>query len=209
MPLGLTIRAMFGRHERRIADLYRALFMDLDDFADKIGGWAPGARRILEVGCGEGAVTEKLAAAFPDTTILAIDITPRAGRLYRGRAEGVEFRTATVQDIARDNPGQFDLVVMSDVVHHIPLALRGGNHRFDRPGDDARRPLRPQGLEQDDLADPLAVPRRRPLADRRSRDPHPPGRGEATRHRPGAGAAGRCRGRHSPWRNNYALVFAR
>jgi 2-polyprenyl-6-hydroxyphenyl methylase/3-demethylubiquinone-9 3-methyltransferase len=125
MPLGSAIRAMFGPYERQIADLYRALFMDLDDFADKIRCWAPDARCILEVGCGEGAVTEKLATAYPEATILAIDITPRAGRLYRGRRDGVEFRTAMIQEIARSNPGQFDLIIMSDVVHHIPLDLRG------------------------------------------------------------------------------------
>jgi 2-polyprenyl-6-hydroxyphenyl methylase/3-demethylubiquinone-9 3-methyltransferase len=125
MSLGSAVRALFGRHERRVADFYRALFVDLDDFVGKIRHWAPEARRILEVGCGEGAVTERLAAAFPDATILAIDITPRAGRLYRGRSEGVEFSTATAQVIARENPGQFDLVIMSDVVHHIPPDLRG------------------------------------------------------------------------------------
>lgn len=125
MPIGPAVRALFGRHERRVADIYRALFVDLDDFAGKIRSWAPEARRILEVGCGEGVVTERLAAMYPDATILAIDITPRAGRLYRGRTEGIDFRTATVQDIAREHPGQFDLIVMSDVVHHIPLGLRG------------------------------------------------------------------------------------
>lgn len=125
MPLGSAIRAMFGPHERKVADLYRALFMDLNDLADKIRNWAPDARRILEVGCGEGAVTEKLATVFPNATILAIDITPRAGRLYQGRRGGVEFLTTTVQEIARSSPGHFDLIIMSDVIHHIPLNLRG------------------------------------------------------------------------------------
>lgn len=125
MPIGPAIRAMFGKHERRIADAYRGLFMNLDDFAAKIGEWGGQPRRILEVGCGEGAVTEKLAKQFPEAAILAIDITSRAGRLYEGRPEGVEFRVATIQEIARDEPGAFDLIVMSDVVHHIPPALRG------------------------------------------------------------------------------------
>jgi 2-polyprenyl-6-hydroxyphenyl methylase/3-demethylubiquinone-9 3-methyltransferase len=124
VALGPQIRGLLGRHERKIADLYRALFIDLDDFAEKIRAWAPGALRILEVGCGEGAVTEKLAETFPDAAILAIDITPRVGRLYAGRNEGVTFRMMTVQDVARDHSGQFDLVVMSDVMHHIPLDLR-------------------------------------------------------------------------------------
>ena len=124
MPIGPVIRALFGRHERRIADLYRGLFMDLGDYGAKIGAWAPDASRILEVGCGEGAVTEILAKTFPRANILAIDITPRAGRLYRGRREGVRFRNAAVQDIAGEHPGAFDLIVLSDVIHHVPLSMR-------------------------------------------------------------------------------------
>jgi 2-polyprenyl-3-methyl-5-hydroxy-6-metoxy-1,4-benzoquinol methylase len=115
---------MFGRHEHLVAQLYRALFMDLDDLAAKIQIWAPQATRILEVGCGEGAVTEKLAELFPEAMIYAIDITPRVGRLYRGSKRDVEFRTAHVQDIALSNPGRFDLILMTDVIHHIPHHLR-------------------------------------------------------------------------------------
>jgi 2-polyprenyl-6-hydroxyphenyl methylase/3-demethylubiquinone-9 3-methyltransferase len=76
------------------------------------------------VGCGEGAVTEILADAYPEAQILAIDITPRLGRLYRGRRDGVEFREISVQEIAAEQPAGFDLITLSDVVHHIPLEMR-------------------------------------------------------------------------------------
>ena len=209
MPLGPTIRAMFGRHERRIADLYRALFMDLDDFAGKIGGWAPGARRILEVGCGEGAVTEKLAAAFPDATILAIDITPRAGRLYRGRAEGVEFRTATVQDVARDNPGQFDLVVMSDVVHHIPLALRGEivDSIAQAMTRDARFILKDWNRTTSPIHWLCHAGDRWLTGDRVIHIRPAEAKQLVTGRVPALRAV--AEGGIRPWRNNYALVFAR
>jgi 2-polyprenyl-3-methyl-5-hydroxy-6-metoxy-1,4-benzoquinol methylase len=124
MPLGPFVRSHLGRHERRVAELYRSLFVDVDDFARKIHNWMPCPRRILEVGCGEGAVTERLAKSFPEAQILAIDITPRAGRMYRGRSHGVEFRCATVQEIAESLPAQFDLIVLADVLHHVPGGLR-------------------------------------------------------------------------------------
>lgn len=124
MALGSLVRKSFGRHEHRVAALYRGAFMDLRDYAAKIGDWAPKARRILEVGCGEGAVTEILADAYPDAHILAIDIAPSAGRLYRGRREGVEFRQAPISDIAAEQPASFDLITLSDVMHHIPSGLR-------------------------------------------------------------------------------------
>jgi 2-polyprenyl-3-methyl-5-hydroxy-6-metoxy-1,4-benzoquinol methylase len=124
MPLGPAVRRLFGRHEHRVAELYRAIFIDIDAYARQIGDWVPGARRILEVGCGEGAVTERLARAYPDADILAIDITPRVGRLFRGRRDRVTFVETTVQQVAAEQPGAFDLVILSDVLHHVPSAIR-------------------------------------------------------------------------------------
>lgn len=124
MPLGPLVRRLFGRYEHYIAALYRSAFIDLDAFAERIGAWVPHARRILEVGCGEGAVTERLAQLYPHAEILAIDITPAVGRLYRGPIGHVSFRKATVQVVAAERPGAFDLVILSDVVHHVPLQLR-------------------------------------------------------------------------------------
>ncbi len=126
MAIGSTIRRMFGRHEHRVSELYRGLFMDLDDYARHLREVIPSASRILEVGCGEGAVTEILAETFPDAEILAIDITPNVGRLYRGRTQGVTFRQTSIQEIAAAHPGAFDLVTLSDVLHHIPRDLRTG-----------------------------------------------------------------------------------
>ena len=124
MRIGPVVRRLFGRHEHRVADLYRAIFIDLDAYARQISLWVPEARRILEVGCGEGAVTEHLVRLFPDAEILAIDITPSVGRLYRGPTEQVKFRETAVQTIASEAPGTFDLVILSDVIHHVPIECR-------------------------------------------------------------------------------------
>jgi 2-polyprenyl-3-methyl-5-hydroxy-6-metoxy-1,4-benzoquinol methylase len=124
MPLGPAVRRLFGRHEHRIAELYRAIFVDIDAYARQIGDWIPTARRILEVGCGEGAVTERLARLYPDADILAIDITPRVGRLFRGPRHRVTFAEITVRQVATEQPGSFDLVMLSDVLHHVPPPLR-------------------------------------------------------------------------------------
>lgn len=124
MGLGAVVRRAFGRHERWISDVYRSIFIDIDQFVDQLVGWAPGARRILEVGCGEGAVTERLVAAFPDAQVTAIDIMPRLGRLYEGPEERVRFIEITVQAFAAREPGSFDLIVLADVLHHVPLDIR-------------------------------------------------------------------------------------
>ena len=126
MPIGPVIRRMFGPYERQISEAYRSIYIDIDAFVDKTREWKPSASAILEVGCGEGAVTGRLSRAYPDADITAIDITPRLGRLFDGRREKVRFIECPVQDIAAREPGRFDLVVLGDVMHHVPADLRQG-----------------------------------------------------------------------------------
>jgi 2-polyprenyl-3-methyl-5-hydroxy-6-metoxy-1,4-benzoquinol methylase len=124
MRLGPFIRALFGPFERSIGEAYRSLYIDLEEFTRLMLRWRPRAERILEVGCGEGAVTERLAQAYPNAGITAVDITPRLGRLYRGPTDRVEFRRCTVQEIAAREAGAYDLAVLSDVLHHVPREAR-------------------------------------------------------------------------------------
>ncbi|HEX3837011.1 MAG TPA: class I SAM-dependent methyltransferase [Steroidobacteraceae bacterium] len=126
MRIGPLVRRAFGRYERQISNAYRSIYVDLDSFVDLIRKWEPSAVRILEVGCGEGTVTEKLSIAYPHARITAIDITPRVGRLYAGSLDLVQFIQCNVQSIAELQAGQFDLVVLSDVLHHVPKEFRQG-----------------------------------------------------------------------------------
>jgi 2-polyprenyl-6-hydroxyphenyl methylase/3-demethylubiquinone-9 3-methyltransferase len=126
MKLGPCVRRLFGPLEPRIADAYRSIYVDIDALVGLIARWQPAAARILEVGCGEGAVTQRLCAAYPAASITAIDVTPRVGRLFRGRAERVQFLRTTVQEISRREAASYDLVVLSDVLHHVPPQQRRG-----------------------------------------------------------------------------------
>ncbi len=124
MPIGPAVRRAFGPFEHQITEAYRSIYVDLDDYVAAVRDWVPDASSILEVGCGEGAVTERLAVAYPTARITAIDITPRVGRLYRGPSDRVQFGQRTVQEVAAQSPGAFDLVMIADVIHHVPSALR-------------------------------------------------------------------------------------
>ncbi len=139
MGIGPIVRRLFGRHERALSELYRSIYVDLDAYVDQIAAWVPNPQRILEVGCGEGAVTERLARRYPDADIVAIDITPRVGRLFQGRRDRVVFAETTVQEIAAHQPGAFELAVISDVIHHVPRDLRV------EVLDATRRAVSPQG----------------------------------------------------------------
>jgi len=125
MPPGPMIRRLFGPYERSVAEAYRSIFINLDAFARIISRWVPQAHNVLEVGCGEGAMTERITSIYPTATVTAIDITPKVCRLFRGETSRVNFLQETVEAVAAREPASFDLVILSDVIHHVPLDLRG------------------------------------------------------------------------------------
>jgi 2-polyprenyl-6-hydroxyphenyl methylase/3-demethylubiquinone-9 3-methyltransferase len=123
MGFGPTVRHRLGRLETPAANLYRSLFIDLDVLASRIEAKAS-ADRILEVGCGDGSLGTRLLGVYPDAEYVGIDVAPTAGRLFQGDNDRATFRTVSVQDFAAERHDPFDLVVLVDVVHHIPPPLR-------------------------------------------------------------------------------------
>jgi 2-polyprenyl-3-methyl-5-hydroxy-6-metoxy-1,4-benzoquinol methylase len=123
MSLGAAVRRSFGPYEWHVAEAWRSAFVDIDEFVEQIRRWTD-ATRILEIGCGEGAVTERLVRHFPRAEILAIDIAPSTGRLFRGDASRVTFRQALAADVVAEQPASFDLVILADVIHHVPPTMR-------------------------------------------------------------------------------------
>jgi SAM-dependent methyltransferase len=124
MGVGAIVRRLFGPYEHEVSGAYRAIYLDLDALIRRFCTWKPAAARILEIGCGEGAVTERLRIAYPDADITAIDITPRIGRLYRGSLDRVHFIQCTIQELVAREPAPYDLVLLCDVLHHVPTELR-------------------------------------------------------------------------------------
>lgn len=80
--------------------------------------------RILEMGCGIGTVTGLLASAFPKSSILALDMSPvsiEQAKTTLERIPNIEFFTADV--VETPISGQFDLIVLPDILEHIPMDL--------------------------------------------------------------------------------------
>lgn len=120
---GATVRRAFGPYERQVSDLYRGIFINLEDLSSQIRTWTS-PRNILEIGCGEGALAEFIARDFPQTPYLGIDIISHLGRMYEGERSHVEFQEITAQDLAIAQPGEFDLILINDVLHHVPDDIR-------------------------------------------------------------------------------------
>jgi 2-polyprenyl-3-methyl-5-hydroxy-6-metoxy-1,4-benzoquinol methylase len=78
--------------------------------------------RVLEIGCGIGTVTSLLANRNPTGRILAVDISPKSIAIAKEnlkRHANVEFLVSDMSDFA--DKDRFDLVVLPDVIEHIPL----------------------------------------------------------------------------------------
>jgi 2-polyprenyl-6-hydroxyphenyl methylase/3-demethylubiquinone-9 3-methyltransferase len=125
VSIGKMGRKMLGPLEPLAVDIYRKPFIDLESVARTLASVCTPSR-IAEIGCGEGVLATELNRAWPDAEILGIDITPQPGRLYRGDPAAATFRSCSADDLAATDAAGFDLVLMCDVLHHVPPPMRAG-----------------------------------------------------------------------------------
>ena len=86
----------------------------------------PAAPRILDVGCGTGEITLRLADLFPQATIIGVDIVESHLALARSRSsfgDRVRFEVADAYELPFE-PRSFDLVVCRHVLQAIPTPER-------------------------------------------------------------------------------------
>lgn len=103
----------------------RSLLFDRDDFAQLVAGriWATS---ILEIGCGDGALLERLARAYPKARLVGIDPGRSPGRLFRGERARVDFRRASAAEYAPQRERSADLVILCDLLHRLPEGMHRG-----------------------------------------------------------------------------------
>ncbi len=79
-------------------------------------------RRVVDVGCGGGLLTESLAQAGAHVT--GIDLAHEAllvARLHAAESGlSIDYRESSVEDLARAEPASFDLVTCLEMLEHVP-----------------------------------------------------------------------------------------
>ncbi len=85
----------------------------IKDYANK-----KGVERILDVGCGIGIITKKLAESFPIAMIDAIDISEVAIRKARINSQGINFFHADGMTYVGKNE-LYDVILLNNIYEHI------------------------------------------------------------------------------------------
>jgi len=79
-------------------------------------------RRVLDVGCGGGLLSESLARAGAEVT--GIDLAPGMIEVARLHAAenglAIDYRIAAAEELAQNSPGHFEVVTCMEMLEHVP-----------------------------------------------------------------------------------------
>jgi cyclopropane fatty-acyl-phospholipid synthase-like methyltransferase len=128
MSLGSMARTILGkRWFPVVGSWYRAVFVNLERVVDCLPALPPGAR-VLDIGGGDGAMINILLARNPSCVVTMLDRSPHLGDFLRPEfRDRVRFHPSTsLKDYAAGTPDIPDLVIIGDVIHHVPITARIG-----------------------------------------------------------------------------------
>lgn len=90
-------------------------------------------QRLLDLGCGEGRLTERVSRRFPEATIVGLDASPTAIKRAGARAPKALFKVLVLGRDSLQTLGQFDAIIACDILsygdeEHLPRMLRDLDH---------------------------------------------------------------------------------
>ena len=104
---------------RLLREIRIRAFLDID----RVARWLPKTGKAIDLGCGYGAVTSRLAEIRPDLELCGVD--PDREAVERARtiwsAPNLEFRCGSIETLHE----QADAVLLLHVLHHLPEGLEG------------------------------------------------------------------------------------
>jgi 2-polyprenyl-3-methyl-5-hydroxy-6-metoxy-1,4-benzoquinol methylase len=126
MSVGQAARRVLGdRNFQRAGEVYRRVFVDLDDVVDCLPEMGETAR-VLDIGGGDGAVVNRLVErrAVGEVTMLDLSATLGGWLTDEARRRTRVMPETSVRDYVDMREQAVDFVLLSDVLHHIPPSAR-------------------------------------------------------------------------------------
>lgn len=100
---------------------------------ETLSEWAPAnPRRILEIGCGVGATSWRMARAWPQAEVIGTDISPGSVAVAQACFHRANLRYQKYSTTDGSLDGEFDLIVMMDVYEHVSRQDRAALHQAIR-----------------------------------------------------------------------------
>ncbi|MEM9997632.1 MAG: class I SAM-dependent methyltransferase [Bacteroidota bacterium] len=144
------IRARFDHDVERFANLETGQTSTMDaalvlDLVSTTAAQAtPSARRVLDIGCGAGNYSIKLAGRLPDIEVNLVDLSqPMLDRAVERVSDATSGAVRAIQGDIRDldlGTGQYDIVLAAAVLHHLRE-----DDEWEAVFRSIRRALRPGG----------------------------------------------------------------
>ncbi|HEX8066481.1 MAG TPA: methyltransferase domain-containing protein [Thermoleophilaceae bacterium] len=125
-----SFRTSADAYDRHVGRYGRSLARGLIETAG-----LPGDARVLDVGCGPGALTMALAEVVGPARVAAVEPSEPFAAACRARVPGADVRVATAERIPFDDDS-FDATLSQLVVNFLPDAAAGAAEmrRVTRPG---------------------------------------------------------------------------
>jgi tRNA (cmo5U34)-methyltransferase len=143
-----TASTYFGSMAEGYDSLIRRCVPRYEEMTERLAEYLPpDAGRVLELGCGTGNLSLRLAARYPGAAITVVDASPEMVELTRGRiaeahpevAARGRFVVSRFEDL-EIAPESMDLVTSAISLHHVvdKGALFGAVRRMLAPGGTLR-----------------------------------------------------------------------
>ena len=126
MSLGSMARAALGKRcFPVVGGWYRAVFVSLERVVDCLPKLDPGSR-VLDIGGGDGEMINILLRRDPTLNVTMLDMSPRLGAFLKPqfRAQVHTLPSTSLRDYAATTYDPPNLVIVSDVIHHVPVEAR-------------------------------------------------------------------------------------
>lgn len=127
MRIGPAARRLLpGGMERRLAGVYRRVFVDLAAVAARLADEIPLDAKVLDIGGGDGELLNHLFAVRPDLRVTMVDTAENVGRflLPEHRGKVALCPRTSIEVHATANPEPYDVALISDVMHHLQGGYR-------------------------------------------------------------------------------------